>query len=64
MMTDLDVVRETSVVAYMNKRIEEKGANRSQRTRELLKVNPSAIKLVMPGVVPTQSYGHQAMGAS
>ena len=27
-------------------------------------IDPDAIKLAMPGVQPTQSYGHPAMGAS
>ena len=36
----------------------------ARRTRELVRISPAAIKLVMIGVVPTQCYGHQAMGAS
>ena len=48
----------------LNTRIEKKGTGRARRTKVLVKVNPSAIKLVMPGVIPTQSYAHQAMRAA
>ena len=48
----------------LNNRIDGKGADSAKRTRELVAINPSAIKLVMSGVVPKQIYGHQAMGAS
>jgi len=48
----------------LNKRIDTKGADRAKRTHQLGIVNSSAIKLVMPCVVGSQEYGHQAMGAS
>ena len=47
-----------------NNRIQEKGAARSKRTRDLVKINPVAIKLAMPGTNAVQIYGHQAQGAS
>ena len=48
----------------LNNRIGSKGADRAKRTRELVKVNPAALKLTMAGTMPVQAYGHQAQGAS
>jgi hypothetical protein len=48
----------------LNERIYAKGAPRARRIRGLVMVNAEAKKLTMPGVQPTQSYGHVAMGAS
>ena len=48
----------------LNYRIEAKGNARAKRTRELVKVNPAAIKLTMTGKNPVQTYGHVAQGAS
>jgi hypothetical protein len=32
-----------------------------KRTRDLVQVNPKAVKLTMMGVHPAQSFGHQAV---
>ena len=47
-----------------SKRIYGKAKNRARRTKELVHRNATALKLVMPGVSPQQSYGHQVNGAS
>ena len=48
----------------LNKRIEVSGADRAKRTRGIVKMNPAAIKLTMPGTNSVQVYGHQAQGVS
>ena len=48
----------------LNKRIEVSGANRAKRTRGLVKINPAATKLTMPGTNAVQVYGHRAQGVS
>ena len=48
----------------LDKRIEVSGANRAKRTRGLVKINPAAKKLTMPGANAVQVYGHQAQGVS
>ena len=52
------------VETTLNDRIFGKGAPRARRIRGLVMVNAEAKKLAMPGVQPTQSYGHVSMGAS
>ena len=47
-----------------NKRIRVKTKRRSARTKALVKKNRQALKLVMTGVAPQQSYGHEVNGAS
>ena len=54
----------TRAAATSNTRINKKGADKARRTHELGRTNLAATKLVMPGVVASQEYGHQAMGAS
>lgn len=54
----------TRRASIQNKRIEEKGAKRAERTRTLVEINPLAVKLTMTVVHPTQSYGHQTLGAA
>ncbi len=48
----------------MNNRIFCKGGPRANRIHGLVQIDPLATKLAMTGVQPTQSYGHQAMGAN
>ena len=48
----------------LNKRIDVSAANRAKRTRGLVKINPAATKLTMPGTNAVHAYGHQAQGVS
>ena len=47
-----------------NARIRQKARRPAKRTKKLVLRNRSALKLVMSGVAPQQSYGHQANGLS
>ena len=47
-----------------NKRIRTRAMQRARRTRQLVRRDRRALKLVMPGVAPQQAYGHTVTGAS
>ena len=47
-----------------NKRIKSKAKQRAMRTKNLVRRNRAALKLVMPGVATQQSYGRVVNGAS